>query len=336
MKTILDLLLAVGMKRVANGKDGPEFHGPHCPACGTGDDRFIVWSEHPKSRGGGRFLCRQCGRTGDGVSFLVDLMGWSLQAAREALGVNASGAEKIARQVKSIQKFPDAVPDEKQQRTAKLAEQMRNACKPSAWGHRYLSDHGIHYPIGELFILTEPAMRLYAAAMGQNKLVRDKSGRIGGIEIASFTFRKFDLFALLTLPDETIHGAQLINSRGDKALLPGTQAKGLSFHIEGDTYAPMNFGEGIANSLNVRRFVSEAADGSLRLEGVAVISAGNWVVVAEAWRKFYPNRPFFFFPDNDTHLPNNPGLNNAIKAARLVGNTRIFIATSHGFKEVAI
>jgi hypothetical protein len=45
---------------------GTEYNGP-CPWC-AGVDRFLVWPL--EAEGKGNFLCRQCGRKGDGIQFL--------------------------------------------------------------------------------------------------------------------------------------------------------------------------------------------------------------------------------------------------------------------------
>jgi hypothetical protein len=45
--------------------NGGEYAGP-CPVCG-GKDRFRVW---PREGAGGRFWCRQCGKSGDLIEYL--------------------------------------------------------------------------------------------------------------------------------------------------------------------------------------------------------------------------------------------------------------------------
>ena len=62
--------------------NGGEHAGP-CPWCG-GKDRFRVW---PKSGKNGRYWCRQCNRSGDGITLLRDLRGISYQEAAEVLGL---------------------------------------------------------------------------------------------------------------------------------------------------------------------------------------------------------------------------------------------------------
>jgi len=66
MNTILDL--AGDFKKVA-ATSGGEFAGA-CPRCG-GTDRFRVWPANGET---GRFMCRQCGWTGDGIQFIKDTL----------------------------------------------------------------------------------------------------------------------------------------------------------------------------------------------------------------------------------------------------------------------
>lgn len=82
---LLDFLPAGSMKRVASSSGG-EWAGP-CPWCG-GRDRFRVWPEHPSGDAGGRFLCRGCGRHGDGIAFLRERDGLSYVDACKALHVS--------------------------------------------------------------------------------------------------------------------------------------------------------------------------------------------------------------------------------------------------------
>lgn len=80
---IMDALSTAGVeaKKVSSSKGG-EYSGP-CPSCG-GRDRFRVW---PADRGGeGSYWCRQCGKGGDLVQFLVDFCGYEYKAAFEAAG----------------------------------------------------------------------------------------------------------------------------------------------------------------------------------------------------------------------------------------------------------
>lgn len=69
------------LKKVSSTKGG-EYAGP-CPNCG-GFDRFRCW---PEGRGGsGSYWCRQCGKWGDNVQFLVDFCGYNYREAFKAVG----------------------------------------------------------------------------------------------------------------------------------------------------------------------------------------------------------------------------------------------------------
>lgn len=63
-------------------KSPTEFCGP-CPSCG-GRDRFTLW---PKEGPTGRYYCRGCGASGDGVQFLRTFKGMTYPEACETLGV---------------------------------------------------------------------------------------------------------------------------------------------------------------------------------------------------------------------------------------------------------
>jgi DNA primase len=76
--------LAGSLKHVA-ATSGGEFAGP-CPWCG-GEDRFRIWPDHPSHAAGGKYLCRRCGRSGDGIQFLRDLEGLAYAEACRRLEV---------------------------------------------------------------------------------------------------------------------------------------------------------------------------------------------------------------------------------------------------------
>lgn len=82
MNILLELLEQRGVspQKVA-GTYGGEFHSP-CPGCG-GEDRFHVWPE--QNNGDGSYWCRQCGKGGDAIQFLIDFEGLSFHEACERL-----------------------------------------------------------------------------------------------------------------------------------------------------------------------------------------------------------------------------------------------------------
>lgn len=76
---IVDALRQIGIepKRVS----AAEWASP-CPGCG-GQDRFRSW---PGEAEGGRWLCRQCGKTGDLIQFFREFAGMSFKEAALAAG----------------------------------------------------------------------------------------------------------------------------------------------------------------------------------------------------------------------------------------------------------
>lgn len=84
MTSILEHPSIAGGLNHASGSSGGEWAGP-CPWCG-GEDRFRVWPDHPSGATGGRFLCRGCGRQGDGLAFIMELEGVGYVEACKRLG----------------------------------------------------------------------------------------------------------------------------------------------------------------------------------------------------------------------------------------------------------
>jgi DNA primase len=68
----------VNLKKTAN-TNGGEYHGP-CPFCG-GKDRFIVWPQK------GTFKCRQCGKGGDCISYVMNRDSVTFPEACQTLGI---------------------------------------------------------------------------------------------------------------------------------------------------------------------------------------------------------------------------------------------------------
>lgn len=86
MSLLLDLCQKYGveLKKVATTRGG-EWQGP-CPGCG-GDDRFHVHPEVGKDREfPGTYWCRQCGKKGDTIQFLIDFEGLTFVEACARLG----------------------------------------------------------------------------------------------------------------------------------------------------------------------------------------------------------------------------------------------------------
>lgn len=92
MKNVIELLESTGISpRRASSFKGGEYHSP-CPGCG-GDDRFHVWPE--QNDGQGSYWCRQCGKGGDAIQFLIDFDGLSYPEACRALDVDLPKKEQF-------------------------------------------------------------------------------------------------------------------------------------------------------------------------------------------------------------------------------------------------
>jgi DNA primase len=72
--------LLPGQYKFVSQTGGGEYHGA-CPFCG-GKDRFAVW---PKGDNGGHWWCRQCGKSGDSLSFLMAYKSLDFKAACQEL-----------------------------------------------------------------------------------------------------------------------------------------------------------------------------------------------------------------------------------------------------------
>lgn len=93
MLTVTELYTRRGLAlkpKGASAKRGPEFCGP-CPDCG-GEDRFLVWPE--QNGGHGSFACRQCGKKGDVIQFLIEFEGMSFREAAKEAGMELETAAR--------------------------------------------------------------------------------------------------------------------------------------------------------------------------------------------------------------------------------------------------
>lgn len=97
MTDLLSLMSGRGFTpRRCSSVDGGEYSSA-CPVCGDGgkgreSDRFHIWPA--KETGGmasGRYWCRQCGVSGDSISFLQEVDGLSFRDACNELGIALQG-----------------------------------------------------------------------------------------------------------------------------------------------------------------------------------------------------------------------------------------------------
>lgn len=83
------LNIILGQYKKVGGKNGGEYAGA-CPWCGdggkgNGSDRFHIWPEQGR---GGTYWCRQCGKAGDAIRYLMDHEGQSFKDACASLDLD--------------------------------------------------------------------------------------------------------------------------------------------------------------------------------------------------------------------------------------------------------
>ena len=78
METLLDLDSLSSARQKT-----PHEYATACPACG-GHDRFVILPHRPPT---GRYFCRQCGASGDGIDYLRTFEGMSYPDACRAFGI---------------------------------------------------------------------------------------------------------------------------------------------------------------------------------------------------------------------------------------------------------
>jgi len=81
--TILELIEQDGIKGNWTNSTYGRKHESKCPGCG-GEDRFHVW---PDQGDGGQFWCRQCGKGGNVISYLIHFRGMDYDQALAASGI---------------------------------------------------------------------------------------------------------------------------------------------------------------------------------------------------------------------------------------------------------
>jgi len=111
--TILDVLNALNTATEAEragNQHGAEYHAPDCPRCGSGDDRFVIWPDHASSDTG-RFWCRRCGYSGDGIDYLREEHGLSWAKACDVFGVSPEVKGDGASSATSTRSAPETPKD---------------------------------------------------------------------------------------------------------------------------------------------------------------------------------------------------------------------------------
>ncbi len=106
-------------------KQGDGYNGP-CPLCGGEpgkSDRFMVWDYKTENLSkvctenhiAGVYNCRQCGATGDTVSYLINIEGMSFKEALEELGIKPNTTKyKKSRPAPKFQEKAEYMPKERE------------------------------------------------------------------------------------------------------------------------------------------------------------------------------------------------------------------------------
>lgn len=143
MTTILNLIPAGAFRHVA-GTSGGEWHGP-CPWCG-GRDRFSVWPEHTSGATGGRYACRQCGKSGDAIQYLRERDGLSYPDACKALQVEPrplTGSRTAPSAPSWEPRQRDMPPVLWQERAGRFVAECSARMVPGSEGMKYAASRGL-------------------------------------------------------------------------------------------------------------------------------------------------------------------------------------------------
>ncbi len=125
----------VPMRLVSSHKGG-EYHG-ECPCCG-GKDRFHVWPE--QNDGQGSFWCRQCGKGGDLIQFLIDFCGKSFPEAAKLAGkeIDATYQYRAPRPPKDSRRPEAFVPTDPTLLDRRVGPWKEKAAKFVGWANTQL------------------------------------------------------------------------------------------------------------------------------------------------------------------------------------------------------
>lgn len=136
--SLVDLL--PGIKKVSTSHGG-EWAGP-CPYCG-GNDRFRVWPEEGNT---GRYWCRSCGQSGDGLQLLRHIKGLTFPEALKAWGLSSMGLNGNRPAVAAGRLRPATRPGDTWMDQAKV---FLEGCQSDLWnspgadGRAFLLDRGL-------------------------------------------------------------------------------------------------------------------------------------------------------------------------------------------------
>lgn len=151
---LIDLIPSTSHLKRIGSTNGGEYAGA-CPFCG-GKDRFRVW---PNDKTNPRWWCRQCGKTGDALGFVMQFLNLDFKAACEYLHLDNPEAPRRDRNAPVIPASEYEVNDLKagyacfeaawQQAAGGFVEACADRLYEEWSGHagRYLEGRGIPYSV---------------------------------------------------------------------------------------------------------------------------------------------------------------------------------------------
>ena len=285
-------------------KKGPgEFAGP-CPWC-AGDDRFITWPEDGKT---GRYWCRGCKKSGDGLELLRELNGLSFLQAVDAWGLTPedfprTGRKKEERAWKPKEPNENRVPEEWSNSAEIFLEDCEHHLLANQEIRSYLHGRGLKFET------------ILAARLGWNPKDEFHTRTLWGLPPATDdqgrptrTYLKAGLI-IPHFKDGKVIGLKIRKEN------PGTG--GRYTHVGGSDASPMVWGEGTAwvvveselDGLLIHQEAGDIAgviamgsasnrpdqetDRTLRAAGVVLVSLDSDAAGAKEawgfWKRTYPN-----------------------------------------------
>ncbi len=264
-----------------------------CPICG-GTDRYEF-----KTPDNGKYYCRVCSGWGDGFTLIMKMTQCSFYDAVQKVALHL-GIEN-----KSYNTPFQAQAENKQ--LALLAEERRRkqAIKQA------IEDAKEKQKQKEV---AENIPSILASAQPANPkhpyLVRKRLPPLGVRQIGSWL--QIPLYA----DGHRLVNIERITPEGDKRGLKGGQRKGV-YHRFGGQCWTVYICEGWATGASLYLMENQ----SVRV--YSAMGKGNLLAVAKIAKSQNPDSRCILVADNDTHLAGNPGLNEALKAAKAIEATLI-------------
>ncbi len=263
----------------------PTKRGMPCPHCG-GHDRYEF-----KSPDDGYYLCRGCG-AGDGFKMLMAIQSCNfsdaVQIVARHLGVdseyqviNPLGHARIAARAAARKRYSEE----------RLAEEALQKSRKQE----------------EVAASIPDRLAKATSASPQYPYLARK-------QLPTFGLKQDQSALLIPL---YCRGHRLVNleritPEGKKLSLKGGLRKGI-YHRFGDKCQKVCTCESWSTAASIYLLENKA------VRVYAAMGKGNLAEVAKIAKEQNPDSDHFIAADNDTHLPNNPGLTEAVKAAEAIG-----------------